>query len=137
MINFVSTSQRMVANKGSSGLAITFPDVCKTPTPSGLVPVPYPNAQLQSNLRKANLTDAKAKAGDTSAKKMQKQAIENLKQQIGVKVKSATAAVLMGWSVYKKSAGDEAGSSTSVISGRAGLNTNVLTGNQVEVNSIW
>ncbi len=31
------------AHKGSSGMSLVFPDVCKTPTPAGPVPIPYPN----------------------------------------------------------------------------------------------
>ena len=30
-----------IAHKGSGGMSIVFPDVCKTPP--GLVPIPYPN----------------------------------------------------------------------------------------------
>jgi len=33
-----------VVHKGSGGQTIAFPDVCKTPSPSGPAPVPYPNA---------------------------------------------------------------------------------------------
>ncbi len=34
---------RGVAHKGSGGMSPIFPDVCKTPTPAGPVPIPYPN----------------------------------------------------------------------------------------------
>ncbi|TWU40595.1 DUF4150 domain-containing protein [Novipirellula artificiosorum] len=30
-------------HKGSGGMSLVFPDVCKTPTPGGPVPIPYPN----------------------------------------------------------------------------------------------
>lgn len=30
-------------HKGSGGMSMAFPDVCKTPTPGGPVPIPYPN----------------------------------------------------------------------------------------------
>lgn len=37
----------MFALTKENGMAFAFPDVCKTPTPAGPVPVPYPNmAQL-------------------------------------------------------------------------------------------
>jgi hypothetical protein len=46
----------MPANtKGSEAICIAFPDVCKTPTPVGPIPIPYPNiaqtaqAKQQSN----------------------------------------------------------------------------------------
>ena len=33
----------MFANTQMGGIHIAFPDVCKTPTPAGPVPIPYPN----------------------------------------------------------------------------------------------
>ena len=43
MAQTVFVNARGVAHKGSGGTSIAFPDVCKTPTPSGPVPIPYPN----------------------------------------------------------------------------------------------
>ena len=40
---------RGVAHKGSGGLSTVFPDVCKTPTPGGPVPIPYPNIGKSSD----------------------------------------------------------------------------------------
>jgi hypothetical protein len=34
---------RGVVHVGSGGMSPIFPDVCKTPTPAGPVPIPYPN----------------------------------------------------------------------------------------------
>jgi hypothetical protein len=39
-----------VAHKGSNGMLISFPDVCKTPTPAGPVPIPYPNIAKSSDV---------------------------------------------------------------------------------------
>jgi len=36
-------NSRGIAHGGSSGQSPIFPDVCKTPTPAGPVPIPYPN----------------------------------------------------------------------------------------------
>ena len=36
-------NMRGIAHKGSGGTSPVFPDVCKTPTPGGPVPIPYPN----------------------------------------------------------------------------------------------
>lgn len=36
-------NSRGIAHKGSGGMSVVFPDVCKTPTPAGPVPIPYPN----------------------------------------------------------------------------------------------
>ena len=35
-----------VVHKGSQGMSIVFPDVCKTPLPGGPVPIPYPNLTI-------------------------------------------------------------------------------------------
>ena len=32
-----------VMHETSSGLTLAFPDVCKTPSPGGPIPIPYPN----------------------------------------------------------------------------------------------
>jgi hypothetical protein len=37
------TNGRGVAHKGSGGMSMVFPDVCKTPSPGGPIPIPYPN----------------------------------------------------------------------------------------------
>ncbi len=42
-----------VVHKGSGAKAIaSFPDVCKTPSPGGPVPIPYPNFAASSSLKK-------------------------------------------------------------------------------------
>ena len=43
--------------KGTVGLSsATLPDVCKTPSPGGPVPIPYPNIADQSSLQKGTKT---------------------------------------------------------------------------------
>lgn len=39
----VFANLRGIAHQGSGGMSPIFPDVCKTPTPAGPVPIPYPN----------------------------------------------------------------------------------------------
>ena len=34
---------RGIAHKGSGGMSVVFPDVCKTPVGPTIVPIPYPN----------------------------------------------------------------------------------------------
>ena len=41
-----------VVHAGSGGVAAAFPDVCKTPTPGGPVPIPYPNVAQSSDTDK-------------------------------------------------------------------------------------
>lgn len=45
-------NSRGVVHKGSGGKSIVFPDVCKTPTPAGPVPIPYPNIGQSSDTAK-------------------------------------------------------------------------------------
>ena len=45
----VFANSRGVAHKGSGGMSTVFPDVCKTPTPGGPIPIPYPNIGKSSD----------------------------------------------------------------------------------------
>lgn len=45
-------NSRGIVHKGSNGVSIVFPDVCKTPTPGGPVPLPYPNVGKSSDTSK-------------------------------------------------------------------------------------
>ena len=47
-------NSRGIAHKGSGGMSIAFPDVCKTPTPGGPVPIPYPNIGKASDASKGS-----------------------------------------------------------------------------------
>jgi len=43
-------NSRGIAHKGSGGMSLVFPDVCKTPAPPApFVPVPYPNLGMASD----------------------------------------------------------------------------------------
>ena len=46
-VNFLS-----VVHASSSGTTIAFPDVCKTPSPAGPIPIPYPNIAKSSDTAK-------------------------------------------------------------------------------------
>ncbi len=41
-----------VVHAGSNGVTIAFPDVCKTPSPGGPIPIPYPNIAMSSDTAK-------------------------------------------------------------------------------------
>ena len=45
----VSANNLSVVHAGSNGTTIAFPDVCKTPSPAGPVPIPYPNIAKSSD----------------------------------------------------------------------------------------
>src|SRR5687767_12219960 len=76
----VGVNNMSVVHAGSSGISTAFPDVCKTPTPAGPVPIPYPNI---------------AKSGDTA---------KGTK-----KVKCDGESVCVEDSNFSTSSGDEAG----------------------------
>lgn len=80
-------NSRGIAHKGSGGMSMVFPDVCKTPTPAGPVPIPYPNI---------------GQASDTS--------------QGPTTVKTDGEMPMVKGSVYSKSSGDEAGTAGGVTS---------------------
>jgi hypothetical protein len=45
-------NSRGIAHKGSGGMSPVFPDVCKTPSPAGPIPIPYPNIGKSSDTSK-------------------------------------------------------------------------------------
>jgi hypothetical protein len=77
-----------VVHKGSGGMSIVFPDVCKTPTPGGPVPIPYPNIGQSSDT-----------SGGTT------------------KVKIDGEMAMVKGAKYPSSKGDEPGSAGGVVSG--------------------
>lgn len=83
-VNFLS-----VVHKASNGVTIAFPDVCKTPTPAGPIPIPYPN------IAKSSDTDKGTK-----------------------KVKCDGQSTCVKDSNFKMSTGDEAGSAGGVASSK-------------------
>jgi Domain of unknown function (DUF4150) len=85
----VYANNRGVAHAGSGGMSPIFPDVCKTPTPAGPIPLPYPNI---------------GKAADTSS---------------GPTTVTTDGSMPMTKDAkYSMSAGDEAGSATGVMSSK-------------------
>lgn len=56
-----------LCHKASGGMSMaTIPDVCKTPSPGGPVPIPYPNIAMESDLAKGTTT-VKADGGNMCA----------------------------------------------------------------------
>lgn len=45
----VGVNNLSVVHKDSGGVTIAFPDVCKTPSPGGPIPIPYPNIAKSSD----------------------------------------------------------------------------------------
>jgi len=48
----VGVNNLSVVHKSSDGVTIAFPDVCKTPTPGGPIPIPYPNIAKSTDTTK-------------------------------------------------------------------------------------
>lgn len=48
----VGVNKLSVVHKSSNGVTIAFPDVCKTPSPGGPIPIPYPNIAKSSDTAK-------------------------------------------------------------------------------------
>ncbi len=83
------SNSRGIAHKGSGGMSVVFPDVCRTPVGNAVVPIPYPNV---------------GKSADT---------IEGPKS-----VKTDGEMPMVKSAKYSKSTGDEAGTSKGVASGK-------------------
>ncbi|HSG81887.1 MAG TPA: DUF4150 domain-containing protein [Gemmatimonadota bacterium] len=79
---------RGVVHKGSGGMSIVFPDVCKTPAAPSPIPIPYPNIGMSAD----------TSGGPT-------------------KVKTDGKMPMVKGAKYTKSSGDEAGSVGGVVSG--------------------
>src|SRR5687767_11916008 len=45
----VGVNNLSVVHASSNGVSTAFPDVCKTPSPAGPVPIPYPNIAMSSD----------------------------------------------------------------------------------------
>ncbi|UCC71420.1 MAG: DUF4150 domain-containing protein [Gemmatimonadota bacterium] len=81
-------NMRGIVHKGSGGMSVVFPDVCKTPASPSPIPIPYPNI---------------GKSSDTS--------------QGPSKVKTDGKMPMVKGAKYSRSSGDEAGSVGGVVSG--------------------
>ncbi|MFY2558739.1 DUF4150 domain-containing protein [Corallococcus terminator] len=54
MANTVGVNKMSVVTKDSQGTTAAFPDVCKTPSPAGPIPIPYPNIARSSDTAKGS-----------------------------------------------------------------------------------
>lgn len=52
MANTVGVNKMSVVTKDSNGVTVAFPDICKTPSPGGPIPIPYPNIAKSSDTAK-------------------------------------------------------------------------------------
>lgn len=73
----VSVNKQMLSHKGAMGIAAaTVPDVCKTPSPGGPVPIPYPNIAKSDSLNNGTTT-VQADGGNMCANKGSEYSMSN------------------------------------------------------------
>jgi len=89
MPSSTSANKLTLVHASSSGITQWFPDVCKTPTPGGPIPLPYPNIAMSSDTADGSTT-----------------------------VKVDGNPIMLEGSNYKMSTGDEAGSAMGVVSNK-------------------
>src|SRR5215470_16944736 len=85
----VNVNLMSVVHKDSDGMSFCFPDVCKTPSPAGPVPIPYPNIAQSSDTADGSTT-----------------------------VKVDGNPIMLKSSNFQMSSGDEAGSAMGVVSNK-------------------
>ncbi|NVJ23731.1 DUF4150 domain-containing protein [Myxococcus sp. AM011] len=54
----VGVNKMSVVHKDSNGTTVAAPDICKTPSPAGPVPIPYPNIARSADTAKGSKTVA-------------------------------------------------------------------------------
>ena len=97
----VNGAANSLVHKGSNGVSMaTIPDVCKTPSPAGPVPIPYPNIS-QSTMLDKGTTTVKADGGMMIANKGSEFSLSN-GDNAGVAggVKSSTFMKESTWILY-------------------------------------
>jgi len=97
----VNGTSNSLVHKGSNGIsAATIPDVCKTPSPGGPIPIPYPNVSQSATLAKGTTT-VKADGGMMIANKGSEFSLSN-GDNAGVAggIKSSTFMKESTWILY-------------------------------------
>lgn len=97
----VNGAANSLVHKGSNGISMaTIPDVCKTPSPGGPVPIPYPNISQSVTLDKGTTT-VKADGGMMIANKGSEFSLSNGDNAgIAGGVKSSTFMKESTWILY-------------------------------------
>jgi len=101
MPDTISINGLSISHKASCGVSTaTLPDVCKTPSPGGPVPVPYPNISMSNMLTKGTKT-VKVDGGNMAANKGSEYSI-SIGDEPGVAggVKSSTFKKESTWITY-------------------------------------
>ena len=124
------------ATTNGGGMCMIFPDVCKTPTPGGPVPIPYPNIAQCTNFKGSSLAKKVLICNKKSAtvKSEISRSSGDEAGTVGGIISSknmSTAQVKMGSSKVKFQ-GKKAARLLSVYGQNGGSNANVPPGMQVQ-----
>lgn len=97
----VNGAANSLVHKGSNGISMaTIPDVCKTPSPGGPIPIPYPNISQSATLAKGTTT-VKADGGMMIANKGSEFSLSNGDNPgVAGGVKSSTFMKESTWILY-------------------------------------
>jgi hypothetical protein len=97
----VSVNSQQLSHKAAMGIAAaTVPDVCKTPSPGGPVPIPYPNI-AKSDTLDSGTTTVKADGGNMCSNKGSEYSMSNGDEAGTVGgVKSSTIMKEAKWILY-------------------------------------
>lgn len=113
----VGVNNLSVVHKSSSGVTIAFPDVCKTPTPGGPIPIPYPNIAKSSDTAKSPKR-TKASAIDKSTDKARQPVSVSAKTAERTNVVVYTLDVKTGGRLHiRQSAGKDSVTTASYVDG--------------------
>lgn len=125
------------ASSKQSGVCFAFPDVCKTPSPGGPVPIPYPNFGQVMQITK---TATKVKFCNKEAATKNSEIPMSQGDEAGV-AGGVVSNVNMNKVIYKKCSskvkaqGHQVAYLTS-MTGQNGMNANMPAGNQIAPSQI-
>ena len=113
----VGVNNSSVVHKSSNGVITAFPDVCKTPTPGGPIPIPYPNIAKSSDTVKSSKR-TKATAIDKSMDKARQPVAESAKAAESTNVVVYSLDVKTGGRLHiRQSAGKDSVTTATYVDG--------------------
>ncbi|MCR9244815.1 MAG: DUF4150 domain-containing protein [bacterium] len=123
------------------GQCMGFPDVCKTPTPGGPVPIPYPNIAM-ANQAKGSTTSKKVKVGNKNVCTTKTEISMSSGDEAGNAGGGVVSSKFKGPALYKKGSskvkaeGTPVVHLTSMIGLNGGSNANMPAGVQVAPSQV-
>ncbi len=124
------------ATTNAGGQCLGFPDVCKTPTPAGPIPIPYPNIAM-ANQAKGSTTSKKVKVCNKNMCTTKTEISMSSGDEAGTAGGGVVSSKFKGPALYKKGStkvkieGAPAVHLTSMIGMNGGANANMPAGVQI------